>query len=74
MGLLNPRPTVILLPRKPYVSLDCESVCGYWVYRTPKREKQLTGGATCLLTIGIETTALPNRVPVADILPATPPG
>lgn len=37
-------------------------------------EKHPTGRATCSLTIGIEPTALPDGVPVADILPATPPG
>lgn len=37
-------------------------------------EKHPTGRAICSLTIGIEPTALPDGVPVADILPATPPG
>lgn len=74
MGLLNPRPKAILPPRVPYISLDSEGVCGHWVHRTLKREKQPTGGAVCSLTIGIETTALPDGIPVADILPATPPG
>jgi hypothetical protein len=66
----------------PFHSLGtiCKSLqCGTYeqlheLHRVLQCEEHPVGGIVHLLTIGVESTALPDGVPMPDVLTATPPG